>query len=750
MDVTGTKYSGIRNAPAKLVAAAILYVIGAATATARSGSVTGLDPGHTRYSPLAQITAKNAGDLKPVWVYDTGSKGRGWQVSPIVVDNVMYISLPGGAAALDPETGKQLWKFTASGLSRPGRDRGVAYWPGDGALGPRIIYTVTDRMYALDAKTGLPVSDFGDKGMVNLRDDVADKYPKAAYSISSPAGIYKNLAIIAPSTQEFGSKGPSGDPRAFDIRTGKQVWRFHTVPQPGEPQAGSWGPEGWKDRAGPSAWAGVTVDAAMGMAFLPIGNPDDSYNGVDRPGNNYYANSIVALDANTGQLKWFYQMTHHDINDDDAASAPSLLDIRVNGQVIPALVEVPKSGFAFILDRRTGKPVFGVEERPVPQSDVPGEHTSATQPFPLKPPPLVRMTISRADLSTMSPEANSYCTALWDKLQLHNQGPYTPAGTQGTTVFMPGTSGGGNWGGVSTDPHRGYFFVNVSNRPTTSRMVPDAAGGYKLQGAYTPFIDDKGWPCINPPWGELIAVNANTGDIAWRTPLGSADTYGERGATSGTNTMGGSVATASGLIFIGATVDSRFRAFDSSTGKLVWTTPLPSPAISTPAVYRGASGREYVVIAAGGPGTLMVPGRNASYHQVLIAYAVAKPGEAAVDLAQYAPVEGPPGTGNRSSTLAEAAAPPLSINTVANLPDGPGKSEFVTMCSNCHGISTALATRRSPDGWHDLIQEMRSRGAPGDDATAGRVRDYLSRYFGLMPQPADAPALQVPPGAAPR
>jgi quinoprotein glucose dehydrogenase len=689
---------------------------------------------------LTQINTSNVSELRPVWVYDTGAKGRGWEENPIVVDEVMYLSIPGGASAIDPETGRELWRFVPKDLSRPGRNRGVAYWPGDGTLAPRIIYTISDRLYALDVKTGVPVASFGNNGMVNLRDEVADKYPNAAYSISSPAAIYKNLAIISPSTQEFGSRGPSGDPRAFDVRTGKQVWRFHTVPQPGEARDGSWGPDGWKERAGPSAWGGATVDSATGLVYIPIGNPDDSYNGVDRPGNNYYANSIIALDASTGELKWFYQFTHHDINDLDAPAAPSLIDIRRNGKVIPALVEVPKSGIAFILDRRTGKPVFGDEERPVPQSDVPGEHSSRTQPFPLKPAPLAKMSVTKDDITTITPEAHASCLAQWDNLQLHNEGPYTPVSIKGTTLFAPGTSGGGNWGGVSTDPKAGYFFANISNMPTTSRMVPDGSGGYKLEGAYGRFSDSKGWPCINPPWGELIAVNANTGEVAWRTPLGSADEYGEAGKNSGTANLGGSIATAGGLVFIGATVDSRFRAFDSRTGKEIWAASMPAPAVSTPMTYRGKSGRQYVVIADGGPATLGMPGRFSSFHQILIAYALPKPGDVPVDLAKFAPVpiQLPP----RSTG---ASAPPSAVSSPAaaalpgpvTLPDGAGKEEVLSMCGQCHGVSTAIAVRRTPDGWHDLIQDMRSRGAQGDNAKAARVQDYLSRYFGLMPVPPE-------------
>jgi quinoprotein glucose dehydrogenase len=717
----------------------IVAVCSAATITQSNNvpQTISIDYGHTRYSSLSQINPGNVQKLQPVWVYDTGAKGRGWEGNPIVADGVMYLSIPGGASALDPETGKEIWKFVPTGLSRPGRDRGVAYWPGDGTLAPRIIYTTVDRLYALDAKSGLPILTFGKEGMVNLRDEVADKYPDAQYTISSPAAIYKNLAIISPSTQEFGSKGPSGDPRAFDVRTGKQVWRFHTVPQHGERFDGSWGPDGWKERAGPSAWGGATVDLATGLVFIPIGNPDDSYNGIDRPGNNYYANSIIALDASTGKLQWFYQMTHHDITDLDAASAPSLIDIHRGGQTIPALVEVPKSGIAFILDRRTGKPVFGAKERPIPQSDVPGEYSSPTQPFPLKPEPLVKMGVSRDDITTLSSESREYCTALWDKQQMHNEGPYTPVSLKGTTVFAPGTSGGGNWGGVSTDPRLGYFFVNVSNMPTTSRMVSDGVGGYKLQGAYARFSDAKGWPCINPPWGEMIAVNANTGDIAWRSPLGLSDDFGEKGKVTGTPNLGGSAATAGGLVFIGATVDSRFRAFDSHTGKEVWTATLPAPAVATPMSFRGKSGRQYVVIPDGGPATIGMPGRFFSYHAILIAYALPKPGEAAIDLASYAAIPTTPRPANGPNQQATAVATPPEMQGEPMLPPGAGREDVLSMCGQCHGVSTAIAVRRSPDGWRDLIQDMRSRGAQGDDTKAGRVRDYLSRYFGLLPAPAE-------------
>ena len=265
-------------------------------------------------------------------------------------------------------------------------------------------------------------------------------------------------------------------------------------------------------------------------------------------------------------------------------------------------------------------------------------------------------------------------------------------------------------------------------------MVPDGSGGYKLEGAYGRYADPKGWSCLNPPWGELIAVNGNTGDIAWRSPLGEADDFGEAGKKTGTVNIGGSVATAGGLVFIGATVDSRFRAFDSHTGKEVWNVTLPGPASSTPITYMGKSGRQYVVVPDGGPGTLGMPGRPASFHAILIAYALPRAGDQPVSMAQYTPVpmQFPP---RPPAGAANAAAAAPGLPGPVTLPDGDGKEDFTSMCSPCHGVTTAISVRRSPEGWHDLIQDMRSRGAQGDNAKAERVESYLSRYFGLMQMP---------------
>ncbi len=425
--------------------------------------------------------------------------------------------------------------------------------------------------------------EFGDNGIVNLRAGVADGYPDASYSITSPPAIYKNLAIVAPSTPEGPSHGPSGDPRAFDVRTGKLVWRFHTVPQPGEPGNETWGPNGWKERAGPSAWGRIVVDHERGLVFVPVGNPADSFYGADRKGTNLYANSIVAIDAESGKLRWYFQMTHHDIFDYDVTGSPALVVVDRDGTKIPAVAEVTKMGLLFILDRDSGKPVYGVEERPVPPSTVPGEEAWPTQPFPLKPAPLSRTSLGRDELTRRTPEAERYCREQFDKY-VHG-GLYTPFGLQPTLTF-PGAMGGGNWGGVSFDPELHYIFVNTTNMGNIGRMVatkPGSAMPYRNESAYARFLDDEQYPCQQPPWGELTAISTRTGDIAWKVPLGSFEELEAKGLKNwGTPNVGGLVATAGGVVFIGATNDSRFRAFDSLTGTELWRTKLEATANSTP------------------------------------------------------------------------------------------------------------------------------------------------------------------------
>jgi len=537
----------------------------------------GHDPSGTRFSPLAQITPANVGQLQRAWTYHTGEKGRTFESTPIVVNGVMYVTTSAQrVVALDPVSGKELWTYDPH--SSPKDHRGVSYWPGDTETPARIVFGTGDgRLIALQARTGEPVLT------VDLRAGVADHFPDANYAISSPPAIYKDLVIVGPSTQEGPSRGPSGDVRAFDVKTGKMVWRFHTI------REDTWGPDGGKDRSGPSAWGFVTVDQERGMIFVPVGNPADSFYGADRKGTNLYSDSVVALDAATGKLRWYYQLVHHDLFDYDVAAAPALVEVKRDGKTIPAVAQITKMGLLFILDRMTGKPVFGVEERPVAKSDVLGEESWPTQPFPVKPPPLSRMTMTRDDITDRTPDAAKFCGEWFDRLV--NLGPYTPIGTKPGLRF-PGTMGGGNWGGVSFDPGAGLIFVNTSSLGGTGQMVPARAGApmpYRNEGAYVRFVDKDGFPCQRPPWGELSAVNANTGDVVWRVPLPTIN-------------MSGSIATGGGLVFLGATLDARLRAFDSRTGKVLWTGELGASADATPITYLGRDGKQYVVIAAGGPG----------------------------------------------------------------------------------------------------------------------------------------------------
>jgi glucose dehydrogenase len=601
----------------------------------------GGDPGHTRYSTLNQITPSNVFRLRQSWAYDLGTMGRKWEATPVVVDDVMYLTLPqggDGVVALDPVTGKQLWKYEAK-ESRGRSNRAVSYWPGDAKTPPRLLFASGDKLIALSAKTGEPVKEFGDNGMVNLRVGVADKYPTGGYSISSPPAIYKDLAILGPSTQETGRYGPSGDPRAFDIRTGKMVWRFHLVPRPGEPNEGTWGPQGWQERSGPSMWGLISVDSERGMVFLPVGNPSSSFYGADRPGSNLYANCLLALDANTGKLLWYFQTTHHDLIDADLAGAPILFDIPRAGRKIPAVAQVTKLNMLFILDRLTGKPIYPVEERPAPKSTVPGEVSWPTQPYTVKPPPLGRLSISKNELTTVTAESHQYCLEWWEREHMHNEGPFSSYGSDGMTVMFPGTIGGGNWGGMAFNPQLGYLFVNISNLGTIGKLVPTPANArrqvppgapplpdvdYMNNVAYTRFQDKNGLPCQQPPWGELAAINVNTGDIAWKVPFGTVDALEDKGIkNTGAPNIGGSIATASGLVFIGATRDKRFRAFDAKTGKQLWEVKLEASAAASPITYRGKDGKQYVVVAAGGPSDA---GRGTEFEgnfpQKLVAFAL--------------------------------------------------------------------------------------------------------------------------------
>jgi quinoprotein glucose dehydrogenase len=597
--------------PVLVVAAS---VTGAAPQSSRDGdwqSFAG-DPGAQRFSSLTQITKRNVAELQQAWTFDTGS--RDLQATPLVIDGLMYLTAGSRVLALEPETGQPIWTFDSSG---PVSKRGVAYWPGDATTPARLYSGVRDgRMVALDAKTGRVVPDFGDRGHLDLKGSIRGDVD-GAFMLDSPPVIYKDIVITGGSNGEGSpSTGLYGDIRGWDARSGKRLWSFHTVPRAGEPGVETWEGESWRNRSGTNAWSYMTVDLERGLVFAPTGSPISDFYGADRKGRNLYGNSLIALDATTGKLKWFQQLVHHDIWDWDLPAAPMLLDVTQNGRRVPAVAQTTKMSLLFIFNRETGEPLFGIEERPVPQSDVPGEATWPTQPFPVKPPPLSRTTFDPAkDFYALTPEHAAYCRELWDTNKMYTKGIYTPPGLEGMMLTFPSTLGGGNWSGLSHDPSRGLIFTNIMNLGQVARMErrTDAATGAATFERTTPWNRPIGrfWnletriPCSAPPFGELLAIDVKTAAIVWRVPLGVFDDLKARGFdNTGTPNMGGTIATAEGLIFVGGTIDKRFRAFDAETGAILWETTLEASAHATPMTYRGKDGRQYVAIAAGGGGIL--------------------------------------------------------------------------------------------------------------------------------------------------
>ena len=584
----------------------------------------GGDPGGTRYSPLSQINTTNVSKLKPAWTYGISTAtaeavagpGRGGigttEAVPIMVDGVLFTpTIQRQIVALEPETGKEIWKYE---LGRAGAPlRGVSYWPGDKEHPAQIFAGSSDgHLIALNAKTGKLVPGFANEGQLDLRAGVADKFPAMPYAMSSPGGIYKNTIITGARGQEENPDGPAMDVRAWDVRTGKLLWTFHPLPHPGDPGYETWPKDSWINGGSPANWGAMTIDTERGLAFMPIGQPASQYYGGARPGDNLFSSSIVAIDINTGKMKWYFQMTHHDLWDYDAEAAPTLMDIVQNGKKIPAVVAISKISLMFFLNRDTGKPIYPVEERPVPQSTIPGEQTSKTQPFPVKPPPLARQSIKADEIFTGDPAHEKFCRELVEKIGgIHNYGPYTPYDDKEYRIVFPGQQGGANYGGVSIDPKLGYVFVNIRNVGGMGRMDKQAADdvvGYRrfsYLGRGT--VNQRFWdpsnqlPCQPGPWSEIYAVNANTGDIAWHVPFGISEELEAKGLHNiGAFGQGGTIATGGGLVFIAGTNDKRFRAFESKTGKMLWETKLDVMGMTNPMTYTGKNGKQYIVIMSSG------------------------------------------------------------------------------------------------------------------------------------------------------
>lgn len=585
------------------------------------------DLASTRYSPLNQIDVGNVANLERAWSYRLNGNST---AVPIVIEGIMYVTSGDRVVALDGETGEEIWAYVVPPQEgRPARvsTRGLGYWEGDAETPARILFMSGANLIAVNAKDGMPAQGFGVNGVV----DVGVPY-------GGTPTIYRHVAVIGAAVGEV-PKGPPGNPRAFDVRTGEKLWEFQTVPKPGQPFNETWG-DGWEDRSGTNMWAfSAPVDADRGIVYLPIAGPAPNYYGGGRPGDNVFGNSIVAVEAETGEYLWHFQTVHHDLWDIDLPSGGALFDVIVDGQRVPGLTHVGKASFVFVLDRATGEPIIPVEERPVPKGDVPGEWYSPTQPFPVKPPPLSRVSFTKEEIVTpedTNPEHSRACHEFWERSGgFYNAGPYTPFMYQEkgappkSTIQFPGGTGGVNWGGVAADPTTGIIYVNAQNTSLVGWVEekdPNVTYSFEAVGSDQPYDrasilgvgpffsfaapvsgewDENGrpvgptLPCYQPPWAKLIAVDTNRGEILWESVLGVNELLPEGKRLVGNAGSAGPTVTGGDLVFVGATNDRLFRAFDARTGDELWSAPLEASGNANPMSYESASGKQHVAIVGG-------------------------------------------------------------------------------------------------------------------------------------------------------
>jgi quinoprotein glucose dehydrogenase len=605
--------------------------------------------GGAHHSALADITPANVASLEVAWTYRTGDVNDGkdgkaataFEATPVMVDGVLYLSTPGSrVVALDAETGRRRWSFDAA-VDRSAQSlvasRGVSVWldperPEGDPCQRRVFLAALDaRLFALDARDGRPCADFGDRGQVDLGAGV-DRIEgrRADYQQTAPPAVVNGLVIVGSKISDSKvADAPSGVVRAFDARTGERRWSWEPLPGVGGfAESGDFVPAG-----AANAWATLTVDAERDLVFVPTGSASPDHWGGLRPGDDLYANSLVALRASTGERVWHYQMVHHDLWDYDLPAPAALVTVRRGGRDIPAVAQATKMGYVFILDRETGEPLFPVEERPVPASDVPGEVVSPTQPIPVLPRPLAPLELAPEDAWGLTPLDRFACRRQVEALR--SEGIFTPPSLRGSVAY-PGFIGGMEWGGVAFDPVSGLLVTNTNRVATVATLVP--AGEVKSDGydgdahvsvaRQTPapygvkrgvLLSPLGIPCTPPPWGMLHAVDTRTGEVRWEVPLGTS-----RDLTKvpipwrwGSVNLGGPVISG-GLVFIAASMDRRIRAFDLATGALAWEHALPASGQATPLTYRARpGGRQFVVIAAGGHG-----GLRSSLGDAVVAFAL--------------------------------------------------------------------------------------------------------------------------------
>ncbi len=564
----------------------------------------GRDAAATRFSPLEQIKPGNVSKLKVAWTHRTGDASQRpattIECTPVVVDGTMFLTTARAQVrALNAVTGEPLWNFHPLEGSRRAApvNRGVA-WFADGK-DKRVFAAVQDKLYALDPKTGELVKTFGDNGVVDLSTQFDKDMTGLSFRVTSPAVVFEDTVIVGGGGGEGPRAEAPGHIRGYDAYTGKRKWIFHTIPHPGEFGYNTWPKDSWQRNGAANNWAGLSADLKRGWVFVSTGSASFDFWGGDRIGDNLFSDCVLALDARTGKRIWHFQTVHHDVWDYDLPAQPALISVRQGNRLRDAVAQVTKTGFVFLLDRETGKPLLPVEERKVPPSDVEGERLSPTQPFPLKPPPLSRLEVNEDLLTDISPEAHAY--ALKKFRSLRGGVPFAPPSKQGT-IFSPGTLGGALWGGCAFDPQRQLLFVNSSELPSIVTLrdgKPEEGFKFGITG-YEKFVDEEGYPAVKPPWGHLTAVDLTKGTFAWREVLGEYPQLVARGRTkTGSYQLGGCIATAAGLVFIAATADEKIRAIDSTSGATLWEAKLPTGGYATPCTY-SAGGKQYVVIACGG------------------------------------------------------------------------------------------------------------------------------------------------------